>query len=139
MKLVNRNRKNRKSNVVVVTSFEKIKPRDFVLVHGNLVNIDKEMFLCSNDGRIFINKDNELSEFLHGFFDTITTVKTETLLEYKAMYEEKFPDIKSFDDLITMEDKESNIVYALTLLCVPIEINRRKIAKNCYNYDMQDK
>ena len=76
------------------------------------------------------------SAYMYEFFCILTSETTETLLAYKAEYEKKFPEIKSFDDLINMKDKEAKINYALALLSIPIELNRRKIASNRYNCDI---
>lgn len=138
MKLVNRKSKikSKDKSTVVLTSFKRINPRDFSLCHGNCINLNKEIILCSNDGRIFVNKDMKDSAYMYEFFCILTSETTETLLAYKAEYEKKFPEIKSFDDLINVKDKEANITYALALLSIPIELNRRKIASNRYNCDI---
>ena len=98
MKLVNRKSKikSKDKSTVVLTSFKRINPRNFSLCHGNYINVNKEIFLCSNDGRIFVNKDMEDSWYAYEFFRIITSETTETLLAYKAEYEKKFTNSSFF-------------------------------------------
>ena len=131
--MIKKNRKNTQYDMIILTDFKKLDPEDFEAVHGDLINIRKEIILCSYDGRVYINKRFEGAELLYGVFNALMYENIDTLKEYARECEETYTGIKTFDDWVVMKDTNVNKVHALAMLCIPIEMQRRDFVMKYYN------
>lgn len=123
MRLRNKGKSN-SSGTIIVTDFKKLNSKDFYQTFDDIL---KEAALFSHDGRLFINKSLECSDFIFDIFNTLSQETTDVLREYADKYGKLFCNVKTFDDWYAMKDTDENRTHAFAMLCVPIEMKRREI------------
>ena len=60
-------------------------------------------------------------------FELLIRENKANLLQFQQVYQEKFPNIKTFDDWKTMQGTDSDKMLAFAMLSVPVELKRREI------------
>lgn len=128
------NRTKTKANgKIVICDFKTLNPADFLPLHNlRKSEITKELILASPDGKIYINSKIEGSEFLSGVFEAIIHESQYTLDQYCKAFRPKYSKI-TFDNIAKMKGTNEEITQAFTLLCIPIELKRRKIEREYYS------
>lgn len=119
---------------IIVANFCGLHQSDFGEVYRETgeIRFKDQVFLVSPDGRYYVNSRDENAEFLSGLFELLVQEKKKTLLECKEIFQKRFPNIRSFDDLDKMQGTKEELTYALAMLIIPIELKRREIETNYY-------
>ena len=119
------------NGAIEVTNFKKLNSIDFPMF--DLKNINDELMLCSNNGKLYINsRFKEKCKVAVGVFEILAMESKEALLNFQRTYQKKYPNIKSFDDLAALEGTNEDKVNAFAMLSVPVELKRREIESAYY-------
>lgn len=118
---------------IVVCDFKILNPADFLPAH-NLTKeeMGKELMLVAPDGKIHINSKIAGFDFVAGVFEAIMQESQYNLEQYTKVFKPKYPKV-SFDNIANMKGTNEEITQAFTLLCIPVELRRRKIEKAYYS------
>ena len=110
---------------IVITPFSKMDKTDFPQEDA------VEMFFLSPDGRIVFNSEEPANEALIQVYKILVNYSRADLEKWERRTKKRFPNIRTAEDLTKLESKEDEFV-ALVMLCIPGELNRRKIEKSYY-------
>lgn len=87
-------------------------------------------FICTCDGKIYINKKGLFKDILVSIFNIISVAPRCDLEQLQKIYKEKFPEVKTVNDI---EKVDYDLRFqALTYLLIPVELGRRDIEKAYY-------
>lgn len=113
---------------VIVTDFKRLNPDMFKPLYDlSKGQLKKQSFLCTPDGKLYLNKAANGVEMVAHIFELLVRESKNTLLDFQQEYQKLFPDIKDFDDWNTMQGTNEDKVKAYAMLCVPAELKRREI------------
>lgn len=110
---------------IVVTPFSQMEETDFP--QGSI----GEMFFLSPDGKIIFDSEEPANESLIEVFKILVQYSRPDLEKWERKCRKRFPGIKTAEDLTKLESNEDKFI-ALTMLCIPGELNRRRIEKAYY-------
>lgn len=121
---------------LVVTDFKRLNPEEGLFL-GDFQpeRFSEELAAYSADGKVYINAKINGSDIVAGIFQNLIPESKDTLQQYQKEYGKKFPNIKTFTDWEAWAQKETdneNIVHALAVLMVPLEMKRRSIESSYY-------
>ena len=121
---------------LIVTDFKRLNLKNLLLIQDfTLEQFNKEIATCTVDGKIYVNASIDGNEMVYGIFENFMTQDIKTLKGFQEIYKEKFPHIQTFDDWsnwVTVAEDRQQIIFALAVLMVPVELQRRKIEANYY-------
>lgn len=121
---------------LIVTDFKRLNPKNLPLIQDfTPEQFNKEVAACTITGKIYVNASIEGNDVISGIFENFMTQDIETLNGFQEIYSKKFPHIKNFDVWSTWaaaEEDSQQITFALAMLMVPVELQRRKIESNYY-------
>lgn len=128
------NRKGVKANgKIVICDFKTLDPSDFLPLHNlHKSELIKELMLIAPDGKIYINYKIDGSQYVAGIFETIMQESQYTLDQYCKAFKPKYKKI-TFENIANMKGTNEEITQAFALLCIPIEVKRRRIERNYYS------
>jgi len=118
---------------IIICDFKTLNPADFLPLH-NLHNreLQKELMLIAPDGKLYINSKRDGSDFVAAVFEAIISETQYTLDQYCRAFKSKFSKV-TFENISNMEGTNEEITHAFTYLCIPAELQRRKIEKAYYS------
>lgn len=118
---------------IVICNFNTLNPADFLpLQNLHKSELGKELILIAPDGKIYVNSKIEGYDFVTGVFETIIQESQYTLEQYYKAFKPKYSKV-TFENIANMKGTNEEITQAFTLLCIPAELNRRKIEKSYYS------
>lgn len=130
------NKKEERANgKIVICDFRKLNHEDFKPLSGmNRKEFLESNMQCSVDGKLYIDSRVEFCDFVSDVFESLMAETYYKLQQFQKQCKAIFPKIKTINDwereCENMSDKEKT--YSFAMLCVPIEINRRRIEKAYY-------
>lgn len=133
MLMIGKKRKTLANGKLIVVDFRNINPHDFAPLYKLSKDaVCQEMAMVAPNGSIYVNAAKPGHKTIAGMFELFMAESVDTLKGYQVIYQKKYPKIKTFDDWIYMKGNASDRMYALAVLSVPIELERRKIEKSYY-------
>lgn len=117
---------------VVICDFRKLDPTNFVPPGMTKEKMKNSLLLCSTDGKMYFKKGDPLAELIADVFDLLVNETVANLNQYKLMYGKLFPQVKKLEDIEHIPADDPNRIHALTVILVPVELNRRKIEAAYY-------
>lgn len=105
---------------IIVTDFSKLKKEDFPLFEKG------DMILFRHDGRIYIDSQDEASEAIVRVFKLLAQYPKAELRRWEKEQKRRYPDIKTPEDLKKLKGKYEDLMKALSMLLVPIELKSRE-------------
>lgn len=118
---------------IVVCDFKTLNSVDFLPLHNlHKSELVKELMLVAPDGKIYINSKIEGYDFVAGVFEIIIQESQYTLEQYSKAFKLKYSKV-TFENIGNMKGTNEEITQAFTLLCIPAELQRRKIEKAYYS------
>ena len=128
------NKKQTKANgKIVICDFKSLNPVDFLPLHNfSKKEMSKELCLISPCGNLYINSRIDGYDFLAGVFEIIIQESKYTLDQFCKMFKQKYSKI-TFANIADMNGTNEEKTQAFTLLCIPVELQRRKIEREYYS------
>lgn len=122
----------RANGKIIIIDFAKLDSKNFKHIeYVTKKNLQAQVILFSLDGRLFINRKAEGYDYLVNVFEILMQEDVETLKEFQKVYGEKYKGI-TFENVPTFEATEKERNEAFAVLCIPTELNRRKIEQKYY-------
>lgn len=119
---------------LVFVNFKRLNPKLFYPIHTYSKNELKNQYcLCTPTGQIYINSSFEICKHVVGIMELLMQETRDVIVEYQENMQKKFPNVKTFDDLLKIDVKEKDNIHAMAMLFVPLELARRDIEKAYYN------
>lgn len=110
---------------IVVTPFS-------LMDKGDLPEGDSySMFFLSPDGKIVFDSEEPANEAVIEVYKILVRYSKANLEKWERRCRKRFPNIRTAEDLPKLQTNEEKFV-ALTMLCVPGELNRRKLEKSYF-------
>jgi len=117
---------------IVICDFKILNPSDFLSLHNlHKSELVKELILIAPDGKIYINSQIEGFDFVAEVFEVIIQETHYTLEQYRKAFKPKYSKV-TFENIANMKGTNEEITQAFTFLCIPAELQRRKIEKAYY-------
>lgn len=127
MQILNKTKKYA-NGTVLVTDFNKLNPDIFKPLYDfDKKQLKEQSILCTPNGKLYINRKWQGADTVAEMFELLIRENKANLLQFQQVYQEKFPNIKTFDDWKTMQGTDSDKMLAFAMLSVPVELKRREI------------
>lgn len=120
---------------IVIKDFKKLRISDYSDQYPNTTQKEFETLLAvfQPNGNIALNKRNAYCDLLEGTFALLMQQTASTLKEAEELYQAKYPDVNSIDEITKYEGDNLACVEIVARFVIPIEFKRREIERQYYN------
>ena len=116
-------------NNIIICNFKRLNP-SISAVPYTKQELKKSEIILSYDGKIYLNSKGDFTQLLEEILSMMVKHSQKTLIEAKEMYQNKYPNVKSVEDIVNV-DKNSRH-EALALILIDVELKRRKIQEEYF-------
>jgi hypothetical protein len=116
-------------NDLMALDFEFLIYSSIVLKPNKLAELIQQPWAVSEDGKIYLNTAHEGYEYVKKVFVYLNDIPTEELEQFIQWLNDKYSDVKDFNDYsrYTSDDDRINVIFKLL---IPSELEKRKHGKN---------
>lgn len=120
---------------ILVKDFKKLRVCDYEGQYPGVVQKEFEKLLAvfQPNGSIIINRRNAYCDLMKNVLSLLTQQTASTLKEAEELYQAKYPDVNSIDEITKYEGDNLACVEIVARFVIPIEFKRREIERQYYN------